>query len=680
METTPHTPAAEPGTPEFFLEVAQRFGRRVAGQARWEGEACTWQIMTLDRDHPDRRVAVPATAGSGVYEGTAGIALFLAELSAVAPDPELARAAVGAIRYSLADPPPETGFGFHGGRVGVAYAAARVGHLLGMPELAREAQRLLEPMAGQEREDRGIDVIAGAGAGIPALLRMAEWGVDAELVSGMARRLGDNLLETAEREPEGWAWGTMRGSSIRHLCGYAHGSAGVGHGLLELFHATGDGAYLYGAEQAFLYERHFYSAEHHNWPDLRHAELGEFLFSGRQQELRDRIARGEPVAAQPPRYMAAWCHGAPGIALSRLRAWQLLGDPVYLEEAHAALAGTEASLAEEQMNFSACHGRGGNAESFIVAADVLGEPALLEVARRVAMQGWEAYEAAGRPWPCGTMGGVSDPGLLLGEAGIGFFFLRLASPRTPTPLFLTAPGAPAASRDEARYARWRTRAVREHFGRTLQIFEGLGVDAAALEGGRGPASAPLKGDAAETHDRIVARIEVEADPARRALLEDAFRVERERWALMLSVTDFTEEFLGSLARPEESEVRWPEARVELSPRARVVHSLHDWDAWLEREDGADGSVPEEEDAFHLLQASGRRVVARRLSPFAALVLDTVARGATLDEVVDQVSQAVAGDGPGPERGWVEDRVVEQLRQAYRAGFVTAENGAVPAAA
>ncbi|HEX2204345.1 MAG TPA: lanthionine synthetase LanC family protein [Longimicrobium sp.] len=673
METT-QTPA----TPEHFLDVASRIGRRIAGQAQWEGEACTWQIMTLDRDHPDRRVAVPATAGSGIYEGTAGIGLFLAELNAVAPDEALARAAVGGVRYALADLPSETSFGFHGGRVGVAYAAARVGHLLKLPELVEVANDVLRPMAGQEREDRGVDVIAGGGGAIPALLRMTEWGVDAELAEGIARRLGDNLLESAEREPEGWGWGTMRGSAIRHLCGYAHGSAGVGHGLLELFHATGDGAYLYGAEQAFLYERHFYSPEHHNWPDLRHAELGEYLYSGRQQELRDRMLGGEVLPPQAPRYMAAWCHGAPGIALSRLRAWQLLGDPVYLEEAHAALAGTEASLIEEQMNFSACHGRGGNAESFIVAAEVLGEPAMLEVARRVAMQGWEAYESQGRPWPCGTMGGVSDPGLLLGEAGIGFFFLRLASPRTPSPLFVTAPGAPAREvREPGRYDEWRRRAVREHFGRTLAIFEGVGVDAAALEGTRGPGAAPLKGDAAEAHDRIVARIEVEAGAARRALLEDAFRLERERWALMLAVTDFSEEFLSNLTRPEEGEVRWPEARVELSPRARVVHSLHDWDAWLEA--GASGA-PEEEDTFHLLQASGRRVAVRRLSPFAALVLDTVARGATLDEVVDQVTQAVAGDGPGPDRGWVETRVVEQLRQAYRAGFVTAENGAVTAAA
>lgn len=39
---------------------------------------------------------------------------------------------------------------------------------------------------------------------------------------------------------------------------------------------------------------------------------------------------------------------------------------------------------------------------------------------------------SGAPWPCGT---VEVPGLLLGLAGIGYFYLRFADPAgTPTVL------------------------------------------------------------------------------------------------------------------------------------------------------------------------------------------------------------------------------------------------------
>jgi lantibiotic modifying enzyme len=390
MERSPHVPVAEPGTAEFFLEVAARVGERVARAAEWQGEACTWTIMSPDRDRPELRVAKPARASGTFYEGTSGIAVFLAELHAAAGGEELARAALGGTRFALAEGAglPAASFGLHGGRVGIAYGAAVVGRILGRAELLDEAAALLQPLEGLERQDRGMDVIAGGGGAIPPLLRLAEWLPDGAAAQRIARRLGDTLLATADHETHGWGWGTMRGSAVRHLCGYAHGSAGVGHGLLELWHATGDGRYLYGAEQAFLYERQFFSPESSNWPDLRHTELGEYLYQGRTQELKDRILAGDPLEPQPMRYMSAWCHGAPGIGLTRLRAWELLDDPLYLDEARAAIAATLDSLRDARMNYSLCHGRGGNAETLIEGARVLDDPALLERAREVAMEGW----------------------------------------------------------------------------------------------------------------------------------------------------------------------------------------------------------------------------------------------------------------------------------------------------
>src|SRR6185436_1887310 len=62
LQHSPHVPAAEPGTAEFFLEVALRIGRRVAEAAEWRGEGATWTIMSPDRDQPELRVAKPATA------------------------------------------------------------------------------------------------------------------------------------------------------------------------------------------------------------------------------------------------------------------------------------------------------------------------------------------------------------------------------------------------------------------------------------------------------------------------------------------------------------------------------------------------------------------------------------------------------------------------------------------
>ena len=680
MEHTPHTPAAQPGTAEFFLEVAEQIGRRVARAAEWQGEACTWTIMSPDRDRPEARVAKPATASGTLYEGTSGIGLFLAELAAaLGGDEELKRAAVGAIRFALDEGAelPSGSVGLHGGRVGIAYAAARTGVLLGEPGLVREAEELVRGIEGSEDQDRGLDVIAGAGGAIPPLLAMAQWLEDRELPVRVARRMGEHLIATADHETHGWGWGTMRGSAIRHLCGYAHGSAGCGHGLMELWHATGDSRFLYGAEQAFLYERGFFSPEAQNWPDLRHNELGEFLYQGRTSELRDKVLAGDAPPEQPLRYMSAWCHGGPGIGLTRLRAWQLTRDPLYLDEARAALSATDTSLRDPRMNYSLCHGRGGNAETPLIAARLLGEEEHMETARRVAMEGWEEFERAGAPWSCGTMGAVADPGLLLGEAGIGYFFLRLARPETPSILLVEAPAAAAQDDGGAGYRELGERTVAEFFGRTLQLFKELGVDGVVTP--RDPGASPEASDVELAHDALAARVAAETDPALREQLEDAFRLDRERYELSRSVRDFTKEFLDALVRGPDEEVRWPEARIELSPRARVVHGAYDWDAWLEH-GGAEEGAPEAQDTFHLLQATGARVTARRLSPFAALVLKSVEQPATLEEVVAEIEEAVSSPGSGPGRDWLEDRVVEQLRQAYRAGFLSSETGMAAAAA
>lgn len=670
MDTQLHTD--EPRT-ETLMEAAQAIGRRLVEGARWTDDACTWDVMQPDRANPATRRAIPTPATGTVYEGTAGIALYLSELHAVTGDAGLARTALGAIRFALRQGAalPDTSFGYHSGRVGIAYAAARTGELLRNPEFHAQAEDLLRPLAGNESRDAGLDVIAGAGGAIPALLQLARY-VDPELALGIARGLGDHLVATAARESEGWSWSTMRNTAVRNLNGYAHGAAGIGHGLLELYAATGDGRYRYAAEQAFLYERAFFDPQQNNWPDLRHTELGEFQYEGRLDELRDLLRSGGGPEPQPTRYMSAWCHGAPGIGLSRVRAWQLLGDPLYRDEVLAACANTAGTVSSHGLgNYSLCHGRGGNAETLMVAAQVLGDESLRQPALDSALAGIELHGGAdGSPWPCGTMGAVSDPGLLLGEAGIGHFLLRLAHPRVPSVLVLEAPDVSASRGGTAGEEGWRSEqesSVAAHLGGTLAAFRAMGVALELPLAPMGPA--PRTSDVAAVYEALAARVRDEADTALRERLEDAFAVDRARYELARSVTDFTTEYLDGLARPPAAEVDWRGGRVELSHRARVVSTRWNWAARA----AADAAGPpgdEDEDEVHwLVQFTGGRPVARPLSPFAAVILESAREPATVDELIDTVNAAVSGGEGEVNREWLEDRVLQQLNQAYRAGFV-----------
>ena len=101
------------------------------------------------------------------------------------------------------------------------------------------------------------------------------------------------------------------------------------------------------------------------------------------------------------------------------------------QESRGHRGGTEMS----QTNDCLCHGRGGNCETLIYGAQILGRPEWLHRAEEIGLQEIETCAAQRTPWPCGTYGAVEVPGLLLGLAGIGYFYLRLADPAgTPTVL------------------------------------------------------------------------------------------------------------------------------------------------------------------------------------------------------------------------------------------------------
>jgi subtilisin family serine protease len=269
------------------------------------------------------------------------------------------------------------------------------------------------------------------------------------------------------------------------------------------------------------------------------------------------------------------------------------------------------------------------------------------------------------------MGAVSDPGLLLGEAGIGHFLLRLAHPRVPSVLVLEAPDVSASRGGTAGQEGWRSEqesSVAAHFGGTLAAFRGMGVALELPLAPMGPA--PRTSDVVAVYEALAARVRDEADAALRERLEDAFAVDRARYELARSVTDFTTEYLDGLARPPGAEVDWRDGRVERSPRARVVSTRWDWAARADA-DAAGPPAEEDEDEVHwLVQFTGGRSVVRPLSPFAAVILESVREPATVDELIDTVNAAVSGGEGEVNREWLEERVLQQLNQAYRAGFVS----------
>jgi lantibiotic modifying enzyme len=413
------------GDSAAFVRTAEEIGGVLTREAVWHTNQCTWMGVVPDEGSRSGSGGLTyAPLSLDLYGGTAGVAWFLAALYAVTREPQLRQTALGAIRHALARAdtlPPHGRLGLFTGWGGVALAAAHLGTLLNEDALLEHAARLVQRSAAEEADATEFDLLSGRAGAISALVILRDILNDAQPLE-LAVRLGDELSRSAVDADGGLSWpgpGAPRG---RNLTGFSHGTAGAGYALLELYGATGDERYRASVNRTFGYERRWFDAGARNWPDFRH------IRSRRTQSLR------------PATFATTWCHGAPGIALSRLRAVELTGDEDCRHEAQVALETTrqvvERSARAGKANWSLCHGLAGNVEVLFIGREVLGKrwDGLAALAREVAYGGIERYAKRGHAWPCGARG--DTPNLMLGLAGIGYFYLRLANPAIPSILLL----------------------------------------------------------------------------------------------------------------------------------------------------------------------------------------------------------------------------------------------------
>ena len=675
----------------YFAE-ARRLAASIAAQAevRSEGPGLTWSVRRPDPGAGHG--SVPSPADAGLYQGVAGIVWFLGQVHERSDDETLRRqlreAVEGGVEHvrDVARKSPLSSWGFHAGRLGMAWTVLRLGLLFKQDGWRRDGLDLILAMAGQEPKDGALDVIGGAAGAIPALLDMrplvADLDSDApERLLAMARALGDHLLDTAHQEPDGWSWTTIPGSAYGNVTGYAHGTAGLPPAPPGLAQATGDGRFRFGADMAWLYEDRHFDPEARNWPDLRNVMLGEML-RGLPTEAQRRLAAEGKLPPYRRSFMSAWCHGAPGIALARLRAHELTADPRHLEVARLALATTHDSLSVEALergNFSLCHGAAGNAYVLSTAIRYLQEREHY-LAVRIATD-WGLEQFGGKAWPCGTLDGAADPSLLVGEGGIGLFLLGQDDPELISPLMLR----PAATQDDLAGG---TEDRSEHAAYEKVAYEKVAYEKAAVESARYWFASTLDfwqrlGHGADLEsgvdlDRIVQSRAADESPAAAlfrhlearsdddlrnngGLLADAFLVDRRRFEKSRTLEDFSAETRRALLRPAWEDLDLERAEWTWAADGELVFTEHDWLNWP-----SDQARPSAGPSALFLMREANRIRVRPVAPLVAVILQSLDEPGGARTIRQRVAAALDG-GAAPEA--LKPIVQAQLEQLYRAGLL-----------
>lgn len=83
-----------------FLDAASRIGRRLCRDAVWHEGRCNWLGWAME-PHGGQWISVYRAMGVSVYDGAAGIGLFLAYLARPSDDNVIATTAVGALAQAL---------------------------------------------------------------------------------------------------------------------------------------------------------------------------------------------------------------------------------------------------------------------------------------------------------------------------------------------------------------------------------------------------------------------------------------------------------------------------------------------------------------------------------------------------------------------------------------------------
>jgi type 2 lantibiotic biosynthesis protein LanM len=391
-----------PSSPDAWLASTREMAGRLMRKAIWnDGIACWIGFELLP---VSRRVCVQIL-GSSLYSGSPGLAVFFAARYAVEGGTEDRRAALGIMQsmrrafLSSPDDEPidpqaarawllEDGIGAAYGGGSTIYAMLTTGRLLQDPEPIEIALRLSDLIDEQAiLSDRHLDIIGGAAGAILALLVLWKETQAPGLIE-KALLCGEHLLRSrVSHEGTPRAWRTI---VQRPLAGFSHGAAGIGLALLRLHQAVPDVRFLDAALESFAYERTLFSQEACGWADLRFDSGALPDFGG-------------------------WCNGAPGIALSRLAALEVIEDPLLRSDLDAALGFLIES--EVKSNPALCCGEMGKADILLEAGRRLSRPGLIALARK------RASAVAGL-----DPSYMPIPGLFHGVTGIGYGLLRQAVP------------------------------------------------------------------------------------------------------------------------------------------------------------------------------------------------------------------------------------------------------------
>jgi hypothetical protein len=359
-----------------------------------------------------------------LYSGSSGVALYLLELYRYTNEEKYLDAAIVIIEYLIKESASDKihNYSFYTGRMGVCYMLMRASEITNNLNYVDAVLQISSGVINHEPQiNPSLDLLNGTAGTLIGLAHVYNATEDKTILSQLYKYC-KYQISNAQLTKDGLYWGRTE-NIIQGLCGLSHGASGISFALLEVGNMLGNEDCFRIAEEAIKYEDGHYNKILFNWSDLRKGSHSD-------QELNENInayLSSNKKHFTEPRYMSGWCHGAPGIGLARLRAYELLAKETYLIDCLHAIENTIQTLDfnRSRPTCTLCHGIGGIVELILEARSIIPkeeQSLMVEKAVSSCIEHKSKYNKyiSGHSDRSGK-----DISLFMGSTGIGMFYLRI---------------------------------------------------------------------------------------------------------------------------------------------------------------------------------------------------------------------------------------------------------------
>lgn len=369
-----------------------------------------------------------------IFNGNCGIALFFLALFRLDRDEAhllLIDKIMHRILKSEAISKPRF-FACYTGLGGVIYTCLKIFELTGKPEYLSSALQLT--LTHQKQISEGLikaDLLSGYTGNLLVLTLLYHHSRNEEVLA-LINLLLDRLITEARVSKTGLKWDYHASKkAYDSMTGFSHGASGIAYVLMQLSQYFSTPGLLYLAEEALAYEMQYFNPPSKNWLDLR---IGNYNLSKPDAHLWKLETFISDMTS-----VNAWAHGAAGVGISRIQAFNHTQKDIYLQQCEVVLERCLNDINQlKRSDFTVVSGYCGMIPFLLKYQKSFGinltQPILsvFQAAEMECLQtkGYNGYVSCA----------ANDYGLFSGKAGVGYMLLQcLLGDRTD---FVTMPGLP----------------------------------------------------------------------------------------------------------------------------------------------------------------------------------------------------------------------------------------------